>query len=186
MKYFLGFLATIGLVILVFVLILRGFSGNKTDEVPKPLIDYAATSTQVRLTVDGPIIAEQEHQAYRITVGRAQTQIETLQGYEYTPIETKSYENNRESYSNFLRAIDLNGFAKGNSKSPNQDERGVCPEGSRLIMEIVDGSNRIQRYWTTTCGGGNFRGNSAKVRQLFNKQIPSADFTKLTGRLRLS
>ncbi len=186
MKYFLGFLATIGLIILVFVLILRGFSGNKTDEKPKPLVDYATTSTQVRLTIDGPIVAEQEHQAYRITVSRSETQIETLQGYQYMPIETKSYDNNRESYSNFLRAIDMNGFAKGNSKSGSKDERGVCPEGNRLIMEIIDGSNRIQRYWTTTCGGGTFRGNSAKVRQLFNKQVPSTEFSKITGRLRLN
>jgi hypothetical protein len=186
MKYFLGFIASIGLIVLVFVLILRGFSGNKTDEIPKPLVDYANTSTEVRLTIDGPIIAEQEHQSYRITVSNSQTEIQTMQGYEYMPIETKTYDNNNNSYANFLRALDMAGFAKGNSKSPNKDERGVCHNGQRMIMEIMKGSERVQRYWTTTCGGGNFRGNHANVRQLFNRQIPQADFTKLTGRLRLS
>lgn len=186
MKYFLGFIASIGLIILVFVLILRGFSGgNKNEQIVKPLVEYANTSTQVRLTVDGPIVSEQEHQAYRITVGKDGNQIETLQGYQYLPIETKTYDNNQESYANFLRALDMAGFTKGNAKSQNKDERGICPNGSRLIMEILKGTQREQRYWTTSCGGGNFRGNSANIRQLFNKQIPQSDFGKMTGRLRL-
>ncbi|HEX8763254.1 MAG TPA: hypothetical protein VF733_05895 [Candidatus Saccharimonadales bacterium] len=186
MKYFLGFLVSIGLIILVFILILRGFSGKKTDEIPKPLVDYANTSTLVRMTVDGSIISDQEHRSYRITVGKDATEIETLQGYQNLPLESKTFDNNQEGYANFLRAIDLAGFAKGNSKSQNKDERGVCPNGSRVIFEILDNASRKQRFWTTTCGGGTFKGNAPSVRQLFNRQVPNADFSKLTGRLRLS
>ncbi|HSD56405.1 MAG TPA: hypothetical protein VLA92_04610, partial [Candidatus Saccharimonadales bacterium] len=107
MKYFFGFLASIGLVILVFILVLRGF-GGKSDQVEQnPLTDYANSNALVRMTVDGPIVSDQQHQAYRVTVGRSETRVETLQGYEYETIESRTYNNNQEGYTNFLRAIDL-------------------------------------------------------------------------------
>ncbi|HEX9153330.1 MAG TPA: hypothetical protein VF809_00755 [Candidatus Saccharimonadales bacterium] len=187
MKYFLGFLATVGLMILVLILVLRGFSGDSSGKDIKPLSDYANTNAVMQMTVDGPIIAEQQHQAYRITVGNSETRIETLQGYDYEIIETKTYENNQQSYTNFLRALDIVGYSKGITKIDTQsdDERGVCATGNRMIFGIVNGTSKIQRYWSTTCGGGTFKGNREKVKQLFDRQIPSQDFSKMTGRLRV-
>lgn len=188
MRYFLGFLASIGLVILVFVLVLRGFGGKNAPVDQNPLIDYAHSDTIVRMTVDGPIVSDQQHQAYRITVGRSETRIETLQGYEYDTIAEKTYQNNQEGYTNFLRALDLAGYSKGNDKadSQNDDERGVCAFGSRFVFEIINGTSQIQRYWSTTCGGqGTFKGSSENVKRLFDKQVPTADYSTMVSRLRL-
>jgi len=188
MKYFLGFLASIGLVIFVFVLVLRGFGGKGNNQTVNPLTDYANTDAVVRMTVDGPIVADQQHQAYRVTIGRSETRIETLQGYEYDTIDTKTYENNQEGFTNFLRAADLAGFTKGikDADSQAQDERGVCAFGQRYVFEIIKGTSQVQRYWATSCGGGGtFKGNSGVVKRLFDKQVPTVDYGTMVSRLHL-
>jgi len=183
MRYFIGLLASIGLIILVFILVLRGFGGNSTTTSENPLTDYANTDALVRLTVDGRIVSEQEHRAYQITVGRSEVRVETLKGYEYETIETRTYTNNQESYYSFLRALDLAGYTKGAEDGENTDERGVCADGQRHIYEILSGTSEVQRYWTTSCGGGTFKGEAPIVRQLFEKQVPTADRSKTIGRL---
>ncbi|MEK7153054.1 MAG: hypothetical protein AAB834_03840 [Patescibacteria group bacterium] len=188
MRYFLGFLASIGLIILVFVLILRGFGGDSTKAPQDPLSEYANTDAVVSMTVDGPIIAEQQHQAYRISIGRSETRIETLQGYEYEAIETKTYENNREGFTNFLRAIDIEGYTRGAAEADSQaqDERGVCATGRRYVFEIMSGTSQVQRYWSTSCGSqGTFKGNAEQIKSLFDRQIPLPDFPRMTSRLRV-
>jgi len=188
MKYFFGFLASIGLVILVFILVLRGFGGKSNTPQANPLTDYANSDTLVRMTVDGPIVSDQQHQAYRITIGRSETRVETLQGYEYDAIDTRTYNNNQEGFTNFLRAIELAGFAKGikDVSSQAKDERGVCATGDRFVFEVIDGTSQKQRYWSTSCGNnGTFKGNTEQVKRLFDRQVPTPDFTQLTGHLRL-
>jgi hypothetical protein len=172
MRYFLGFLAAIGLIIVVFILILRGFT-SRTPESTINLLDYANTTAVMRLTVDGPIDAETVHDRYRIVVGRDEASIERTRGYEGAQSEFHSFESNRTAYANFLRALQLQGFTKGDPSPERADERGNCPDGSRYIFEIIDGKQkRVQRFWSTSCGKGTFGGSSAQVRQLFLRQIP--------------
>lgn len=186
MKYFLGFLVSIGLIVLVFIMIMRSFSGGSKQELPAPLSNYAGTSSVVRLTVSGPIVGETQFQSYQITVGRDQATIETRQGYQGTVIDQRTYANNEESYTNFLKALDFAGFTRGDKKSPNKDERGSCADGVRFVMQIKNGSSDAQRYWSATCRGmGNFKGNAQGVRQLFNAQIPTPEFSKMTSGLKL-
>ncbi len=188
MRYFFGFLASVALIIFVFILVLRGFSGNNAPQPNRtPLTDYASTNTQVAMTIDGPVVAEPEHDAYRITVGRSETRLEALKGYEYQVAATKTYGNNQEAFYTFLRALDLAGFSKGKDASGQaKDERGVCAAGRRFVFEIVSGTSSIQRYWTTSCGDqGTFKGNTAITKQLFDRQIPGTDFSQTVNRLRL-
>lgn len=186
MKYFLGLIACIGLIVLVFVLVLKGFSGKSEPQERAKLTDYANTSSSMQMTIDGPIIAEQDHVAYSIAVSRDETRIDILKGYEYATLESKTFTNNQESYQNFLRALDLAGFTMGNKDSTNKDERGQCAGGNRFIFEIKNGSSDVQRLWSATCkGAGTFKGNTAEVRRLFDSQIPRADFSKLVGKINL-
>lgn len=189
MKYFLGLLASIGLIVLVFILILRAFSGGSTTQSQTPLSDYANTNTLIRMTVAGRIVSEQEHRAYQITVGQSEVRAETFKGYEHETIDTKMYQNNHQSFNNFLRALDLASFTKGTKDKDAEkksDERGVCPDGRRYVFEILRGNDTIQRYWATSCGGeGTFKGKTDAVLQLFEKQIPTTDRSKTIGRLAL-
>ncbi len=173
MKYFFGFLASIGLIVFVFILIIRGFSGSGSKKnIPAPLVDYANTSVQMQYTIDGQINADQEHEALRITVDQNESKIEVLKGYTQAVAETKTYPSNQDAYGTFLRALDVAGYTKGNSDSAKKDERGFCPNGFRYNFDIVDGSSNKQHYWATSCGQGTSKGNTNTIRSLFQQQIP--------------
>jgi hypothetical protein len=183
MRYFLGFLAVIVLVVAVFILVLRGF-GGKNEKAPEiNLLDYATTQTVVKMTVDGPVIADQNHDGYSITIGRDANTIEVVKGYQGTVVDRRTYSNNTEAYAVFLRALQMQRFTKGDPDPKKTDSRGVCPNGSRYTFEIESGGKTIQRYWTSTCGGGTFDGSRSSIRRLFVRQIP--DFPKITSKLRL-
>lgn len=187
MKYFLGFLASIGLIILVFILVIRGLGGGDNgSENQTRLVDYANTNAVVSLTVDGEINANLDHRAFEITVGRSDVRMETYKGYEREVLESKNYQNTNEAYANFLRALELAGFTKGkvDVEGGQNDPRGVCATGQRYVLRITSGASDIQRYWATSCGGqGTFKGNLQQVRQLFINQVP--DYSKLTNNLDL-
>lgn len=181
MKYFLGFLASIGLIVLTVILIVRGFSGHHSSKnAPAPLLDYANTSVEMQYTIDGPVNADQTHKALRITVGQDSTKIEDLSGYSQTVADSKMYENNQDSYAAFLRALDIAGYTKGNTAGNQKDERGYCPTGYRYSLDIVDGSDVKQHFWAGSCTSGTFKGNVNQVINLFQAQIPdygSGNFT---------
>ncbi|HEX8182982.1 MAG TPA: hypothetical protein VF575_05280 [Candidatus Saccharimonadales bacterium] len=187
MKFIIGFLISIGLLIFVFVLIFRG-GGDSADQTTKQgtkLIDYANSSSAVmQFTQEGPVTADLTHNRVRITVGRDQTTIETFKGYEGPAVNSKSYANNSTAYADFLQALQLAGYTEGNSDKEFADERGRCATGQRYIMGIQDGSSEIQRFWATSCGGAaTFKGKSAIVRSLFIRQVP--DYNTVAGNLSL-
>ncbi|HEV7453707.1 MAG TPA: hypothetical protein VGO07_00440 [Candidatus Saccharimonadales bacterium] len=178
MRYFLGFLAVVALIVAVFILVLKGFSGPAKPKNAITLSDYATSQTVVSVTVDGPVNADQKHEAYRITIGRDANVIEVMHGYKYEVVNAQTYASNSEAYTNFLKSIQLLGFTKGDPDPKKADPRGYCPLGDRIIYRIETGNEDVQKYWTTTCNGGTFKGNSATIRSLFIKQIP--DFPKIT------
>jgi len=178
MRYFFGFLAAVALVIVVFILIIRGFSGHDT-QAQTQLVDYAKTETVMRMVVEGKVNADQDHRSVSVVIGRSGNSIKLVQGYEGHVLQTQSYESNEDAYATFLRALQLQGYTKGNENPEKQDSRGYCPAGKVYTFEIVTGSSTVQRFWTTSCGGGTFRGNANVVRQLFRAQIP--DYSKITA-----
>lgn len=182
MRYFLGFLAVVALIVAVFILVLKGFSSD-TPKDKINLVDYANSSTVMSIMVDGPINADQLHQSYRITIGRDANTIEVMQGYDYHVVKAQTYASNSEAYTNFLKALQNMGYTKGNPDPKKTDPRGACPTGNRITYRIENGSQDVQKFWTTTCGGGTFAGQAANVRALFIRQIP--DFNKITAGLLL-
>ncbi len=183
MRYFLGFLAVVALIVVVFILILKGFGGHAAPKNQINLLDYANTQTEVQLTVEGPINADPNHVGYQITVGRDTNSIQTTKGYQGSVTNFKTYPNNAASYAEFLRALQLLNFTKGNADPTKADERGFCPNGQRYVFEITAADQDVERYWSTSCGVGTFQGNTSLVRNLFNKQIP--DFDTVVRGLRL-
>ena len=182
MKYFLGFLGIVALVVLVFVLVVRGFSGSPKQTKPQTqLSDYTNTSTVMRMTIEGPVVADANYNEIRITVGRDANTVEIVNGYQNKVVQAKTYPNNSTAYGNFLRAIDLLGYTRGDTTGRLDDERGFCASGSRYVYEIISGASDVQRYWIGSCGAGTFKGHSANIRALFRAQIP--DYDTLTAKL---
>ncbi len=185
MKYFLGFLAVVGLVIVVFFLVLGGLNSGKGSISKNHIVlsDYANTSTVMRLTTEGPVNADQNHRVVRITIGRDQNMIEEIRGYQGSVVKQQTYANNQQAYETFLKSLQLLNFTKGNTKSTIVDDRGYCPTGYRYTYEIVSGSTTPEHFWGSSCGQGNFQGLSANIRALFKAQIP--DYAQFVSSSRL-
>ncbi|HSX08030.1 MAG TPA: hypothetical protein VLG11_04005 [Candidatus Saccharimonadales bacterium] len=184
MRYFAGFLVAIGLLVLVIVVVIKGFSHSSTPKTPViTLSDYATTGTTMQLTIDGPLTDDAHHQGLRINIGQNQNTIQTYQGYQSNITYTETFPSNTAAYTSFLHSLQLYGFTKGNTDPNKADERGYCPSGNRYLYEIIgDSGTSTQRWWNTSCAGqGNFGGNGPQVRNIFFKQIP--DYTKVASKV---
>jgi hypothetical protein len=175
MRYFLGLLIGLGLIILFIILLVRLiFGGGGEQQKPKTdLLTYSDTNVVMRLLIDGPINADQDHRRIQIDVSDTMNELSLLTGYQGNVQKTQSFASNSSAYANFLRAIDLQGYTQGKDSKDLTDERGFCPGGNRYIFEIVDGANIKQRYWSTSCGGTkSFDGQVPVILNLFKAQIP--------------
>lgn len=180
MRYILGFLIGIGLIILLFVMIFRG--GSAPAPTQKPLVDYAVTNKTVQWTDDYPVNLDQNHNRVKIVIGQDQVTLTVEQGYQGTVLRSQSYANNPTAYANFLRSLQLAGYSAGKTDPKLQDERGYCSQGHRYIFEVKDNQQTIQRLWSTSCGNiGTFQGKTSSVMRLFQRQVP--DYGKLTSGL---
>lgn len=176
MRYFFGFLLTIGLLILVIIMIVTG--GNDKAKAPgtnKTLPSYASSNNAaVRLTIDGPINAASEHQVIRITVDQNNVSYEHIEGYDGNVTTLRTFANSEDSFAVFLRALAAAGFTKGNLDKKFADERGYCPLGRRYIMELREAEKSIQRFWATSCGNPKtYGGNASLTLELFEDQVPN-------------
>jgi hypothetical protein len=182
MRYFLGFLITIGLIVLLVVLLFGG--GGDKGKVPTtktPLISYANTDTIVRETIDEKVNDVENHRQILITVGRDSTDFELHKGYDGDVLRSQSYPMTASSYASFLRSLQHAGFTEGNNDDSLKDERGYCPLGKRYIFEVIDSEKTIERFWATSCGNSTpktFNGKLSTVLDLFQLQVP--DYRALT------
>lgn len=180
MKYLIGIVVAILIIIFVIIKLLSGGSSQPATEA-RHLLQYAKTDTVVRYTIDNPVQANDSHKDIIVTVGKDQATLTVTQGYEGTVVRSKSYDNNENAYATLLAALERSGgYTLGNTDKDLQDERGYCATGDRYDYDIIDGSgNRIQHLWSTSCKDKTFKGNIDIVNNLFRAQIP--DFDSLTS-----
>jgi hypothetical protein len=180
MRYLIGLLVTIGLLVLLIVIIVQGggSSKSKVAQSTKTLESYSQTDAVARLTTDGPINAAQNHQQIQITVGRDNVAIATKTGYDGTVTNLQTYSNTEASYSAFLHALDHAGFTKGNPDAKLKDESGYCALGSRYIFEFLQDGKTRERFWATSCGKPKtYLGALDLSLTLFHDQVP--DYNKI-------
>jgi hypothetical protein len=179
MRFFTGFLIAIGLIVLLFVSILKsGGSGI----APFNLNSYANTGAVTQLTIRGPITANQTFQSVVITVGATQVNFQILQGYNGSVQTSQSFENNQTGYTTFLHALTFTGFPEGSKEAKYNDYLGYCATGEQYIFNLQENSSNILQFWSTTCGSqGSFRGNPGAAVALFQAQVPN--YTTLTANL---
>lgn len=161
-------------------------SGNTTTPITQTsLARYAQTDAKAELYVDGPVVLNQDHDAFRITVDRTQSKIEIINGYDGKVVRQEVYQNTPQGYEAFLKSLDSLNFTKG-LKNVSQDERGKCPLGTRYTYKLTDGSKDVVNYWSTTCATGTYQGLRSSTRQLFIRQVPPKTFNEMTNGLNLS
>jgi hypothetical protein len=174
-RYIMGLLGFIVLIILVIVLFAR--MGNRSDSnldlASAPRLDEAASSDASFTYIEhGPIVAEEEHHEIRITVSRISRRIEIVRGYQDTVVAQANFDNNEQAFGQFLSAIDRGGYNLEN-KTDFESEVGLCPREKRYIFQSNQFSESFRR-WTSSCRNikGSFGGSLSTVRALFRDQIP--------------
>jgi len=185
MRYFIGFLVTVGLIIILIILLFNGGdSPNKVEETRKQLIDYATTDSEVIMTVDGPINAVSQHQSLRVIVDRSNVRYEEMTGYDGQVVESRLFANTDNAYDAFLHALQHAGFTRGTDTAALRDDVGYCPLGQRYIFELKNDGQQLQRYWATSCGNPKtYLGELTLTLTLFQAQVP--DFALLSEGLNL-
>ncbi len=180
MRVVLAVLIGLGLVAIALILIFRAFSSLGSNDQPADvgqtaLVQQADKNSEVRLTIQGRITSEQEHRNIVVSVTKNEARLQVLSGYQNTVVSTVTFANNEASYAEFLRALDLLGFTKGDDNEALSDERGYCPAGSRYVLQ-ASGADLNTRYWATSCGDEATSAAGIKqVLRLFEAQIPDYD-----------
>lgn len=170
---------------LIFGLVTVGryiFGGTRND-AEQSVIDQSRdelltvdTGRMVRMTVRGPIVAEEEFRTYEIAVSPNDRVVSVYTGYREAVQERERLVNNTPAYEEFVYALDKAAFTKPGrySDSEASDVRGICATGRVFEYELFDDDVRLQRYWTSTCKGspGTLGADTAQVTNLFIAQIP--------------
>lgn len=175
MRYFLAFLATIGLLIILIILIISGGNDNKSQSKQaapeKQMIDYVDTDAKMVVTTAGPINADSLHRQMQIHVSSSQVKYVEINGYNGDVVFEQSFSNTKNAFRDFLQALQFAGFNKGSDEKIT--ETGRCALGYRYTYEIWENSKQIQRYWSTSCGGlMTFLGDAGRTFDLFEMQVP--------------
>ncbi len=136
----------------------------------------------VRMTVRGPIVGNEEHNSYTITVKPNYRNMTTYKGYNKKPIQRKELSNNKKAYTELVHALDRLGYMDDLPfiDSAN-DTRGICATGTLYEFEVLKDNKSVQKLWTASCTRGSFNAKLTLVRELFLDQIP--DNYKLLGKI---
>lgn len=177
MRYILGVLGAILLLILVFVMIFRGGGSDTQTVVPAQihLADYASKNSTVVYTTVGSVVGQESQRTIRIVVTPSERRLEVLSDYQQTVLSSQAFSNSTAAYEAFLSALDGQGFT-ASKKSSVDDPQTICPTGQRYVYDLTEDGQEVSSLWSVTCDrSGTFKGVPAVVQQLFQDQIPNYD-----------
>lgn len=162
------------------------FSGNDSDNettqseaTAQSNLLKTTSDRGVKLTVRGPIVADEDFTSYTITASPSTRTMSVYNGYVDSIRDQKSYENNGQAYTQFVYALDKANMTKGKAVSGDaeQDLRGICATGYVYQYAITLNGQNVEELWTSTCGGskGTLDASTDQLNNLFQKQIPEYD-----------
>lgn len=160
--------------------VFRGGSNNTqpSADVGREALLNSGVDRSVRMTVRGPIVADENFRSYRIAVSPSSRTATTYGGYLQTTIEMKSFDNNTKAYDEFVHALDRANAMKGTAFEGDKDDtRGICATGTVYEFETVRAGQAVKRLWTSTCSGskGSLEASTTQLKNLFVGQIPEGD-----------
>lgn len=151
-------------------------SDTALDTGREALLSTTATHS-VRMTVRGPIVADESFRSYQITITPSTRTLVTYKGYVETVIDSISLANNVRSYEQFVYALDKANLPVGTQLSGDKNDlRGICAIGQVYNFEIIDDDQTVKQLWTSTCSGskGSLKASPDQLMELFQNQIPNS------------
>ena len=158
------------------------FSGGSDESaVVEDRGQQALTSVDVtravRMTVRGPIVANERHRSYQVTITPSGRVMTTYEGYLENTIATKSYNNNTPAYEELVYALSRAGMMnERNIDDEEDDTRGICAGGHVYEFEVLQADRTIEKLWTADCRGikGSLDADANYLAALFTVQIPDS------------
>jgi hypothetical protein len=183
------FIVVLIIIVIIFGIVSIGralFSSNQTtqsqeSDTGREALLNTSVNHSARLTVRGPIVANELFKSYQVTVSPEGRSMVVYNGYLGTVDKRSDLDNNHKAYEQFVYALDKANMMKG--KVPEGDDkndvRGICATGYVYEYEVLNGSNQVKRLWTSTCDGskGSLQASVGQLNNLFHRQIP--DFEKI-------
>ncbi len=158
------------------------FGGDSNTEIVvntgKDALLNTSMDHSVRMTVRGPIVANEDFHSYTITASPTNRNITTYVGYLESVVDAKDFANNTQAYEQLVYALDRADLMEGDAlEGEDNDTRGVCATGRVYEYEVMQASNVIKKLWTSTCKNarGSLKANNQQILNLFQKQIPEYD-----------
>ncbi len=132
-------------------------------------------SRSVRVTVRGPIVADESFRSYRITISPDSRIMRTHEGYLEGQLETLEFGNNIRAYEEFVHALDKRKMMDGRTLTEEfNDLRGICASNKIYEFETLVNGETVKKLWTSDCDGskGSALANVSEILDMFLKQIP--------------
>jgi hypothetical protein len=151
-------------------------SQTQVDVGHEALVNTSADRS-VRMTVRGPIVADEDFRSYQVSVDSSTRTLTTYSGYLEKSLDMKQYGNNVKAYEELVYALDKANMMKGDElKDAANDTRGICATGKVYQFEVLQNNSTVKQLWTSTCQGssGSFKASVPQVEGLFIKQIPDS------------
>src|SRR5664279_1024795 len=155
--------------------LLGGGTQSVADTSQAALINTSADRS-VRMTVRGPIVANENFRSYQLVVTPNDRTLSTYSGYLNQPIADVRLDNNIKAYEEFVYALNRANMVQGTAFTGDQDDtRGICATGKVYEFEILTGTNVGKRLWTSTCKGstGSLKASVSQLQSLFLQQVPT-------------
>lgn len=146
----------------------------QVDEAREALLSVDE-GRSIRLTVRGPIVADEKFRSYRITISPDSRQMTIYEGYLDRQLKSKRLSNNVKAYEELVYALDKRGMMKGRVLTDEQNDlRGVCASKKLYEIETLIEGEVFKKQWTSDCDGakGTSLANVAEIVDMFQKQIP--------------
>lgn len=174
----------IGVAVVIIIGIIAAFTygrhapSQKSTPNQISLTDHTTDGSEVRLTIQGPVNANELHRSSSVSVSRDSRAVEFDKTYDDIPITSATYINNQDAFDDFMTALQNAGFTKQKSNT-QADDTGQCPQGQRYEYALIINDTVALHTWSSSCQGKNepFGGKAALVQALFRAQIP--DYAKL-------
>lgn len=132
-------------------------------------------SRSVRVTVRGPIVADEKFRSYQITVAPNTRTMTTHEGYLEKQLEAKTFDNNTKAYEELVYALDKRKMMDGRPLPDDKNDlRGICATGKVYKFETLMNGEPVKTLWTSDCGGskGSAAASVHEILDMFLKQIP--------------
>lgn len=129
----------------------------------------------VRLTVRGPIVANENFRSYSVIISPSSRDMTTYEGYLDKEINQKKLDNNVKAYTELVYALDKRKMMNGTQLTEQQNDlRGICASGKVYKFETLKDNSVVKSLWTSDCSGskGSAQANVNEILDMFLKQIP--------------